>query len=217
MSQITQRLNGKKKLFVGTIEAARLLHVDPSTVQRWVDMRILRSFRTVGGHRRISLRHLRDFASSRQVPIEPQSVTPRVLIVDDEPDILQMLRIRINGYRPDIEVLTADHGFNAGFSVYQHRPGLVLLDIRMPGLDGVGVCKMIKDDPSTQDIRVVGVTASRDPIEIDALLAAGAEAVLPKPVQPSALHHVLDHCFPRPDTVAPAEPIEAYFASRGTL
>jgi len=186
----------KGKSFIGTIEAAKLLHVDPTTVQRWIDARMLPSFRTPGGHRRISLQHLHEFAKDKNVPLGAPSVPARVLIVDDEPDILHNLKIRILGCRPDLDVMTADQGFKAGFSVYQNRPGLVILDIRMQGMDGIEVCKLIKRDPSTRPTTVVGITASRNFSEIAALIAAGAETVLSKPVETSELRTVLDSCFP---------------------
>ncbi|MEK8023036.1 MAG: response regulator [Candidatus Hydrogenedentota bacterium] len=184
------------KKYIGTLEASKILHVDPSTIQRWIDSQLIPSHRTAGGHRRISLDDLQKFAAARHVPIDIAPDRPRILIVDDEPDVLETLRVRIAGFRPDIDVLTADQGFKAGFAVHQYRPTLVFLDIRMPGINGVHVCKLIKTDPSTRDIIVVGITASRDPHEIEALLRAGASSVLLKPIETDDLKNVLARTIP---------------------
>jgi excisionase family DNA binding protein len=194
-----------RKQFIGTKDAAKILHVDPSTVQRWIDARLIPSFRTAGGHRRISIQHLNEFIASRNVPTtkaDPSRVNPCVLVVDDEEDILDFLRIRIRGFRPEIDVITATNGFQAGATIYKRHPDLVLLDIRMPGMDGIEVCRMIKEDPSTRATRVIGITASRESAEIEALLRAGAECVLSKPIESQAVKELVDDCFP----LAPSSP-----------
>lgn len=186
------------KKFIGTMEASKILHVDPSTVQRWIDSQLIPSYRTAGGHRRISIEDLQKFAEARHVPINLSPVRPRILIVDDEQDVLETLRVRIMGFRPDVDVITADQGFKAGFTIHQNRPTLVFLDIRMPGVHGIHVCKLIKSDPATRSIIVVGITASRDPHEIEALLQAGASSVLLKPIDSDDLKKVLDRTIPAP-------------------
>lgn len=196
---------------VGTLTAARMLRVDPTTIQRWIDTELITGYRTAGGHRRVMTRDLVRFAKSRGIPLakaksrsgsvpqapdESGSDSSSVLIVDDEPEILEMLSVRIKGMRPTLNVITAEDGFRAGYHIQKFRPRLVLLDIRMPGVNGIEVCRFIKRDPGTSSIHVVGVTATPDPSEIDGLIAAGAEEVLRKPVEKIQLEKLLSRIFP---------------------
>jgi excisionase family DNA binding protein len=196
---------------VGTMTAARLLRVDPTTIQRWIDTELITGYRTAGGHRRVMAKDLVRFAKSRGIPLaaskikasskpreldEPGNGAPVVLIVDDEPEILEVLAVRVKGTRPTVEVMTAEDGFRAGFLVQKYRPRLVLLDIRLPGLNGIEVCRLIKSDPETASIHVVGVTATPDMSEMEALIQAGAEEVLRKPVEKYQLERLLSRIFP---------------------
>lgn len=195
-------LDPSRETLIGPIEAARLLNVNPSTIQRWIDAGHIPAHRTTGGHRRVSRKDLTDFARRNRIPF---SRTPgrreSLLIVDDEIDLLEMLKVRIRALLPDVEVLTAESGFEAGLAVSFHRPALVLLDIRMPGMNGVEVCRSIKADPQTASTRIVGITALRDPVEIGLLRQAGAEDVLLKPIEPDALREILVRVFPREENV----------------
>lgn len=182
---------------IGPVEAARLLRIGPTTVQRWIDSGLIPAHKTAGHHRRIVVRDLVEFAKTRGIPLHNQksSTPPTVLIVDDDHDLLDMFSVRIRGERPDLTVQTASNGFQAGFMISQHSPGLVLLDIRMPGLSGIDVCRLVKKNPLYGEMRIVGMTAFRDHA-VDSLIAAGAEEVLHKPVELRTLQTVLNRYIP---------------------
>jgi DNA-binding response OmpR family regulator len=103
----------------------------------------------------------------------------RILIVDDESQNVEVLRRLMT--RLGYDVLTASDGESALESVVRDRPDLVLLDVNMPGIDGVEVCRRLKADPATRLIPVVLITtltASEDRVRgID----AGADDFLAKP------------------------------------
>lgn len=182
---------------MGPVEAARFLRVSLSSIQRWIDSGAIPAHRTLGGHRRILEKHLVDFAGREGIPISPPATSFAVLVVDDEEDVVESLVTRIRGLRPDIEVLSAVNGFDAGGLIQKHRPALVLLDIRMPGVNGIDVCRSIKENPETRATRVVGVTATTRHTEIEALYEAGAEDVLIKPLRREAVEEILDRCVPK--------------------
>lgn len=179
---------------VGPSEAAERLGVDRRSIQRWIDEGALIAHKTPGGHRRILERDLLGFARRHELPFR----TPRntVLLVDDDPDVLESLSVRIRSLRPDLEVHTAHSGVEAGASLAILHPVLVFLDIRMPGVSGIEVCRMIRDIPAMGDTVVVGITASTRKAEADALRKAGAADVLKKPLEKSALLDVLNRVFP---------------------
>lgn len=186
--------------FIGPNEASRILGVGPTTIQRWIDGGFIPAHRTQGGHRRIRITDLAEYANQHGLPIDPNITTAPgnrcLLVVDDDRDILDAVALRIRGTKPDIDVITVDSAFKAGFLIYRFRPLLVLLDIRMPALSGIEVCRIIKAEPSTSHTRIVGITASRAPGEIRALLEAGAEEVIEKPFDWDVLMAAVDRYLP---------------------
>lgn len=183
---------------IGPIEAARLLDVGHSTIKRWIDSGAIPAHRTLGGHRRIRERDLLSFAEEKGIPIDLGAIgaPPRVLLVDDERDFLKTFSERIRSLRPDVEVLTAESGFDAGVLIGRRPPEVVLLDIRMPGVSGTDVCRAVKGNPETAETTVVGVTGRRDRAAIQGLLRAGAAEVLLKPIEPSTISELLDRLLP---------------------
>ena len=110
---------------------------------------------------------------------------PRILVVDDNPanvDILQA-RLAAQGY----EIVTATDGEEALTAVKRYLPDLILLDVMMPKLDGIEVCRRLRADPSLPFIPIVLVTARSDSKDIVAALEAGGDEYLTKPVDHAAL------------------------------
>jgi adenylate cyclase len=110
---------------------------------------------------------------------------PRILIVDDEPMNLDILHARLNvhGY----EILTATDGEEALAVATAQRPDLILLDIMMPKVDGIDVCRHLKADASLPFMPIILVTAKADSKDVVAGLEAGADEYLTKPVDQAAL------------------------------
>jgi DNA-binding response OmpR family regulator len=110
---------------------------------------------------------------------------PRILIVDDNPENLDILQTRLarHGY----EILTAQDGEEALATARETRPDLILLDIMMPKLDGIEVCRRLKADRSLPFMPIVMVTAKADSKDIVAGLEAGGDEYLTKPVDQAAL------------------------------
>jgi class 3 adenylate cyclase/CheY-like chemotaxis protein len=110
---------------------------------------------------------------------------PRILAVDDVPTNLDILRMRLEsqGY----EVITAADGEEALARVRDQDPDLVLLDIMMPKLDGIGALKQIKKDAGDRFIPVILVTAKADTRDVVAGLEAGGDDYQTKPIEQAAL------------------------------
>jgi DNA-binding NtrC family response regulator len=116
---------------------------------------------------------------------ENMRTPPRILIVDDEPinlDIFQT-RLSVHGY----EILTATDGEEALAIAKAQQPDLILLDILMPKMDGIDVCRHLKADTSLPFMPIVMVTAKADSKDVVAGLEAGADEYLTKPVDQAAL------------------------------
>jgi two-component system cell cycle response regulator len=112
-------------------------------------------------------------------------MTARVLVVDDILANVRLLEAKLSAEYFD--VVTAMNGADALESVQRARPDIVLLDVMMPGIDGIEVCRRIKSNPQTQHIPVVMVTALDQPEDRVKGLEAGADDFLTKPVNDLAL------------------------------
>jgi len=110
---------------------------------------------------------------------------PRILVVDDNAANVDILRMRLEaeGY----EIVTAADGEAALTAVKLHRPDLLLLDVMMPKLDGVEVCRRLRADKTLPFMPIVLVTAKSESVDVVAALDAGGDEYLTKPVDKAAL------------------------------
>jgi len=188
----------RKPVFT-TFEAARLCHVSPLSIINWVNAGRLPAFRTPGGHRRIRREDLVRFMRDSGMPLPEElrdgSGRVKVLVIDAEPGVRHMLAEHLATRTNPYEVLTAGDGFEAGRLVVTFRPDAVVLDLRLPGIDGFQACRTIKADPETSGTVVIGMSAYPS-IEIEArILECGATRCFAKPVDPAALAAFLDSLF----------------------
>ena len=118
-------------------------------------------------------------------PPPPPDDRPRILIVDDVHENLHAL---MNVLRDDYAILAATSGEKALKLAHRHpRPDLILLDIRMPGMDGYSVLSALKIEPLTADIPVIFVTALSEAADEARGIAMGAADYITKPVNPELL------------------------------
>ena len=110
---------------------------------------------------------------------------PRVLIVDDNPANLEILETRLA--RQGYEVVTARDGDEALVAARAQTPDLILLDVMMPGKDGLQVCRELKAEVGLPFMPIILVTAKADPDDIVAGLDAGGDEYISKPVDHAAL------------------------------
>src|SRR4030042_1396160 len=105
---------------------------------------------------------------------------PKILLSDDDPVLLKYLSAVLEKF--DYRYITATNGIETIERVKTDSPDLVLLDVMMPGMDGLEVCKKLKGDPSTHYIPIIIITGSVDrKLRVEGLLA-GANDFLTKPI-----------------------------------
>ena len=111
--------------------------------------------------------------------------TEKILVVEDEENIQELIRYNLakEGYQVNC-VLSGENGLKAART---ENPDLVLLDLMLPGLDGLDVCKELKRDATTQGIAVIMVTAKGDETDIVMGLELGADDYVVKPFSPKVL------------------------------
>ena len=109
----------------------------------------------------------------------------RILVVDDEPDILALVQYNLN--KAQYDVVGVESGEEALAQVRTTPPSLIVLDLMLPGVDGLEVCKALKRDTRTAAIPIVILTARGEEADIVAGLELGADDYLTKPFSPRVL------------------------------
>jgi len=172
-----------KRSFYTTFEISQICEVNPTTVQNWVKEKKLKAYVTPGGHRRVRKEDLEAFMREFGMPI-PRHISetrPFVLIVDDEPEVLEMLKMSLE-LLDELDIATAQSGVEALLLIGERKPDLLILDIMLPGMNGIEVCKKLKSSPATRNIKIVAITGVHDPILRDRILQAGADLFFTKPL-----------------------------------
>lgn len=109
----------------------------------------------------------------------------KVLIVDDEPTTVQLLEYVLE--KNNYDSISAFSGLKAIEKVKEEKPDLILLDVMMPGMDGIEVCQTLKEDASTKDIPIIFLTALGQESDVVRGLKIGASGYITKPFNPSDL------------------------------
>jgi two-component system alkaline phosphatase synthesis response regulator PhoP len=109
----------------------------------------------------------------------------KIVIIEDEPDILEVLSYNLK--REGFEVFTAINGTLGLSLIEKEMPDLVLLDLMLPGMDGIEICSTIKKNPATQKILIIMVTAKGEESDIVLGLGVGADDYISKPFSPKEL------------------------------
>jgi CheY-like chemotaxis protein len=112
-------------------------------------------------------------------------VKKKILIADDDDSLRLLLQATLRDSRH--EILEATGGVQALALREKHQPDLVILDIAMPGLSGLEVCRMIKENPQSAATKVIMLTASGHAFDRSQAAAVGADEFMAKPFSPLAL------------------------------
>ena len=169
----------KTKTVYTTHDISRLIQVNHRSVINWIEQKRLPSYRTPGGHRRVRRDDLLAFLRKHQIPT-PSSLVDgkfRILIVDDQEEVVNLLKTHLQR-QGSYEVISASNGISAMIEVGRVKPDLLILDVMIPGVDGIEVCRRIKADSANKTaIIVISSTAESE----KNILQAGADVFMPKP------------------------------------
>ena len=123
------------------------------------------------------------------------SIVKKILIADDEPDILEIIQFNLQseGY----EVVTAKNGDEAIEQAKKYFPDLIILDIMMPGKNGIDVCNILRLQPNFKDTLIIFLSALSDEATEVRGLETGADDYLTKPISPKVLLSKVNALFRR--------------------
>lgn len=184
-------MSNKQADVMGTREAAEILGVSVRTVQLWVENGSLEAWKTPGKHRRILRDSVDALLAERSAPGKASTLTADdILIVEDEVTMQTYYQALFELLRPSVPLRFADDGFAGLMEFGRQQPRLLLVDIDMPGMDGL---EMINALP--RDTAVVVITGlAPDQIEQRGRLRDDVP-VYPKPISADALGEILSRYF----------------------
>ncbi len=168
-------------------DIAKYCDVNLRTVIRWINNGHIKSFKLPGrGNNRVKQEDFVTFLKKHDMPIPPefQELSNKILIVDDEKFIASVIEKAVKD--AGFETSVAYDGFQAGKSISSFLPSLITLDLNMPGLDGMGVIKYVRNDPELAHIKILVISAMSEE-KLQEALDAGADAVITKPFISSKL------------------------------
>ncbi len=166
-------------------QVGALLQVNPSSINKWVKDGRIPAFRTPGGHRRIRAGDLVAFLSQHKMPV-PRPLAGaskrRLLVVDDDAKQLDALARLLKPYSDRIDTRLVGNGVDALVEIGAFKPHVAILDVYMPLVDGLEVCRRLRANPATQGMRVL-VTSGQMTNELERKAReAGATLCLHKPL-----------------------------------
>lgn len=109
----------------------------------------------------------------------------RILIIEDEPDIIEVLKYNLE--KNHYQVSTAESGEDGLAAARESLPDLVLLDLMLPGIDGLEVCRKLREDARTRDLLIIMLTAKGTEADVVVGLTLGADDYIVKPFSTSEL------------------------------
>ena len=175
-------LSADHKLKISQI--SRICQTDPRTVKKWVKAGLLAAtYLPASTICRINAADFAKFLTQHHMPVPHQLshlVRTRFLIVDDDDVNVRIIRHILSDRFPQSEVQEAKDGFEAGILIGQANPQLVILDLRMPRMDGYKVCRLIRSNPDTRSIRIL-IVSGLSIGECEKAVQLGADAYLTKP------------------------------------
>ncbi len=180
--------DGRTKQVFTTGEVADICKVSQQTVIRCFDSGRLTGFRVPGSRfRRIPRESLIAFMKSNQIPMDAlETGRKRVLVVDDDDAVIEMFNELLHR-DGRFEVKTACTGYDAGILTEQFRPDAILLDFKLPDINGNVVCRTIRSNPAYKHMRIIIISGVADPDEVAELRAAGADEFIRKPFDINAV------------------------------
>lgn len=191
----------KKIRIFSALEVANICGVVNQTAINWIKNGFLKAFTTPGGQYRVYEEDLLEFLTSRgmRIPEELAGQTAgglewgRILIVDDDENLNNLLKRFLSKKMARYSILQAFDGFEAGRMVAEWRPGAIILDINLPGIDGHKLCQKIKSDPGLKDTVIIAITGMTEGNDEAAIRREGADAFFFKPVDLEKLRESIEN------------------------
>jgi two-component system OmpR family response regulator len=158
--------------------------VSQQTIIRCFDSGQLKGFRVPGSRfRRIPREQLYIFMRDNGIPTDAlESGKRKVLIVDDDAELVELISdvLERDGR---FEIRSVNNGFEAGMTVREYRPDLMVLDVMLPDINGKEVCHIVRSDKTLDEVRIICISGMVEEDKVGELRAAGADDFMHKPFE----------------------------------
>lgn len=145
--------------YCGTFYAAKLMGLSVGTVQSLVEKNELQAWKTKGGHRRISMRSIREYQRRHgQVETVPRASLLKVLIVEDDVATLEMFKATIGGWPVTVDVSLMSSAMEALIDINTIKPDVLITDLSMPGVDGFELLRTLRANAGFASMVLVAMT-----------------------------------------------------------
>ena len=182
-------IKNKRVQIFSALEVANMCGVVNQTAINWIRNGHLKAFNTPGGQYRVYKDDLITFIRNRGMRV-PENLQDddssanwkSLIIIDDDVGLNNAIASYVHKNMPDLTILQSFDGFDAGAQLVEKKPGFVLLDLALPGVNGQEICKRIKTDPAFGKPFVMVITAlTEDSLEQE-LYDLGADKFFRKPL-----------------------------------
>ena len=168
---------------LSTGDIARYCQTGITQVNRWVKRGDLEAFRNPGGHYRVSIEKFKEFLEKHEMPIVEEFFQypkkKKILIADDDATIVDIFSHFLKTLYEDAVIEVAYDGYEALLKTGNLLPDLLILDIRMPKIDGLEVCRRIRETNTIKPSpKILAMTAHSEAYDRDTVLASGADDYL---------------------------------------
>ncbi len=180
----------RKVKMYSALEVANMCGVVNQTAINWIKNGYLKAFNTPGGQYRVYYEDLINFIEERgmKVPAELESDNEdqahwnSLMVIDDDLVLNDGIVAFLHKNMPGLTIYQSFNGFDAGAQLVKYKPGFVILDIDLPGVDGKQICKNIKTDESFGNPHIIVISGLDDPDLEKTVYDLGADAFLRKPI-----------------------------------
>ncbi|MBN2713991.1 MAG: response regulator [Planctomycetes bacterium] len=156
------------------------------TILRWVQEGLLKSFALPSGHNRIEPEEVTRFLKQHNMPVPAELGGEKrrsLLICEDE---MQIRRVMSDLLKKHFDITEAENGVEACIKLGQKQPDIMTLDIRMPKMDGLALCRQIRSDPNLRHMKIIIVSAHIDRDHEEEITEL-SDAIIRKPFSPAEL------------------------------
>lgn len=151
-----------QEVYCTTREAAQMLGVSLRTVQLWVESGVLKAWKTDGGHRRLPLSAVNELIQQRMGKGQPQAPSSslfNILVLEDDEDMVKLYQMTMEGWGLPVQVTFVSSVYEALIVIGRGQPDLLITDLKMPGVDGFEIIRLLRNDEVIRNLDIVVVTA----------------------------------------------------------
>lgn len=189
----------KRIQIYSALEVANMCGVVNQTAINWIRGGHLTAFNTPGGQFRVYKDDLLDFINKRGMRVpealqesEPEANWKSLIVIDDDQGLNNAIAAYMQKNMSDLVVYQSFDGFDAGAQLVDKKPGFVLLDLALPGVNGQEICRKIKTDPAFGKPYVMVITALEEAGLEETMYSLGADKFFKKPLVLSSLVDAID-------------------------